>query len=495
MDKIRFNCPKCGKKLAVSPDKAGKTGKCPACGERFRIPSVQAATIPAPQKVKRGDDEMKCVRCKFRLPKNVCGYAGGPLYGKKVNPTEDSCDYFRGDDDTKCVRCKHRLPKNVCGYAGGPLYGKKVNPTEDSCDYFTRSAALDLAAAALTERFITPRSHANIAEMCKTALRLGLPEDRAVLTRTLFADCLLSMAQKQSPDDWLGSPITEEAVVHFEEAASLDARGRYEEMESWPWLYRFDACYVLTVLKRIRITQGLDAAISYLEEKVRLFDYMRVNPMLGCLVELAESYLDKTPPDEEGARTCAEAVVRADPGDSGQLRGHQAETIKRARELLGALESSTTPLPEQQSQEAKQASTSQADFSFRRDFKRIRWRETLSLNMMRAAGAGSVWCVVFYAIFGSMPDISLPRWFPLLYPFVLPMVYLLFVFPIGLVADYLLDPGHDWPLWVNVIVLVWVLSFIWGDPLVFLLHKACPRAVPVDRFPPFYFRWTMYLYH
>jgi len=32
MEKIRWTCPECGKKVSVSEDKAGKRGRCPGCG-------------------------------------------------------------------------------------------------------------------------------------------------------------------------------------------------------------------------------------------------------------------------------------------------------------------------------------------------------------------------------------------------------------------------------------------------------------------------------
>ena len=47
MDKIRFNCPKCSKKLAASSDKAGTKAKCPKCGCVVVIPQV-ASPRPGP---------------------------------------------------------------------------------------------------------------------------------------------------------------------------------------------------------------------------------------------------------------------------------------------------------------------------------------------------------------------------------------------------------------------------------------------------------------
>lgn len=45
---IRVKCPKCAKGLTVDDAKAGAIGKCPACGERFRIPQPGPQTPAKP---------------------------------------------------------------------------------------------------------------------------------------------------------------------------------------------------------------------------------------------------------------------------------------------------------------------------------------------------------------------------------------------------------------------------------------------------------------
>jgi len=39
MGVIRFDCPRCGKHLRVSPAKAGRHGRCPTCGGRIKVPN------------------------------------------------------------------------------------------------------------------------------------------------------------------------------------------------------------------------------------------------------------------------------------------------------------------------------------------------------------------------------------------------------------------------------------------------------------------------
>jgi hypothetical protein len=41
---IRLVCPSCGKKLAVTSDKAGKAGRCPCCGQKVQVPHPTTKT-------------------------------------------------------------------------------------------------------------------------------------------------------------------------------------------------------------------------------------------------------------------------------------------------------------------------------------------------------------------------------------------------------------------------------------------------------------------
>jgi hypothetical protein len=43
---IRIACPKCHKAMAVPEERAGTSGTCPACGKRFRVPSINNTPPP-----------------------------------------------------------------------------------------------------------------------------------------------------------------------------------------------------------------------------------------------------------------------------------------------------------------------------------------------------------------------------------------------------------------------------------------------------------------
>jgi DNA-directed RNA polymerase subunit RPC12/RpoP len=52
---VRFACHSCGKQLNVKQELAGKRGRCPTCGTRFRIPmDHQDQSIPLDETVERG---------------------------------------------------------------------------------------------------------------------------------------------------------------------------------------------------------------------------------------------------------------------------------------------------------------------------------------------------------------------------------------------------------------------------------------------------------
>lgn len=134
------------------------------------------------------------------------------------------------------------------------------------------------------------------------------------------------------------------------------------------------------------------------------------------------------------------------------------------------------------------------DFKLSRDFRSVQWRETLWYNLLRAAGAGVVWLVVFPLI----GDDSSGAGF-LLYPIILPIGYLFFGLPLGLflskLAQIISRMGFE--LVGGIIGLVAMfLAFCWvavGDPVVALLHRFVPQAVPVESPPLFSLSFITYV--
>jgi hypothetical protein len=135
------------------------------------------------------------------------------------------------------------------------------------------------------------------------------------------------------------------------------------------------------------------------------------------------------------------------------------------------------------------------DFSFTRDFRRIRWLATIWFNILRAICAGLVITVLYFLVFilfvRNSPEMKndptvlntmmafMPLFWPIgayfgLYPFALLMRGIAAVFPDGF-GFFILIPVFFFTAFAVSI----------GDPLVCIFHKFLPKIVPVDDPPLF----------
>lgn len=115
---------------------------------------------------------------------------------------------------------------------------------------------------------------------------------------------------------------------------------------------------------------------------------------------------------------------------------------------------------------------STADFSWTRDFRHIKWKETLWLNFLRALFAGPVWTVLMLLTGGMRPaQAAVYLLFPLL--------YFVGFLPLGLIAA-LLSSLRVPCAWLFVILCS--LAVVVGDPFVFILYKVKPNIIPVHKF-------------
>lgn len=128
-------------------------------------------------------------------------------------------------------------------------------------------------------------------------------------------------------------------------------------------------------------------------------------------------------------------------------------------------------------------------FKLTRDFKRVQWGPTLQVNLLRAAASGLIFgligLIMFFASLGSHRTGTLwPLLFaPLIYPLVMPLTYLFFFLPLGLVGGVLASMNNIVGLIGALFVLVAALAVMVGDPLIFFLHRSRPAWVPIDRYP------------
>ncbi len=74
MQSLSIQCTHCSKQYSVRPDLAGRTVRCTACKQAFRIPAQNTAPV--------GQDEpMSCRWCGFTDSGNYCSMCGGRLQG------------------------------------------------------------------------------------------------------------------------------------------------------------------------------------------------------------------------------------------------------------------------------------------------------------------------------------------------------------------------------------------------------------------------------
>ncbi len=114
-----------------------------------------------------------------------------------------------------------------------------------------------------------------------------------------------------------------------------------------------------------------------------------------------------------------------------------------------------------------------SDFSVWKDFRRIDWRSTIILNVLRSIAAGVVWTVVGFAITQGQTA------FFALMVVQFPMFYFVGLLPVGLFASWLSRVGVPF---AGLVTLSCALFIVVADPLMFILHHIRPNLVPVDKY-------------
>ncbi len=125
---------------------------------------------------------------------------------------------------------------------------------------------------------------------------------------------------------------------------------------------------------------------------------------------------------------------------------------------------------------------SNVDFSFKRDFNQIKWKETLWLNFLRALFAGPIWTIVMLSTGEPFSVAGTYLMFPLL--------YFVGALPIGLIGSFLSGLGVPFAGWFTILCSLLVVV---GDPFVFVIHKVKPNLVPVEKFSIFNFKLIIFV--
>jgi tetratricopeptide (TPR) repeat protein len=155
--------------------------------------------------------------------------------------------------------------------------------------------------------------HENIIDLLEAAVQAELPRDDEVDARRFLASQYRFLAVEQE-ESYLDGHLWSKAVKHLEYAVKVDSDqgyGVFHDPRAIGILPAFDALYTL-VADSIAERNGADAAIAYLESKLRLFDGVPGDPMGGVLIQLGALYHNEAD-DKQRARACYRRVLRSQP--------------------------------------------------------------------------------------------------------------------------------------------------------------------------------------
>lgn len=199
----------------------------------------------------------------------------------------------------KCSRCKYRLPKLVCGCPESKYYNQKIEHTM-SCEYFINNPAQGLFSEALVKSAIldSPEQNEQLAREVigkfEEALRLGLPQDDEMIARFSLGQICLRFAWPKQPGSRPSNQEVMRAIKEMEASVIIDSQGGYGY-----FLNRINSARLQTlaaaygaISQRIQEEQGTDSAIAYVQQKLELFNYLPGPPSL-LLLNLGELYESK----------------------------------------------------------------------------------------------------------------------------------------------------------------------------------------------------------
>lgn len=196
----------------------------------------------------------------------------------------------------QCGLCKHRVPEKICGLPESPHYNKKIDVVNDSCDFFLESKAAVCVGEGLVKfmnAMITEgkdsqyEGFAAAARQFESALKLGLPEDDEIICRTHLSNIYFILSRNEDEN------FIKEGIHQIEKALFLDAKGTYG--------YFADADIRSRDLEKFQVAcgrqassifekEGVNTAIVYLEDKLRLFDYLTGTHMVHLHAQLGSYY-------------------------------------------------------------------------------------------------------------------------------------------------------------------------------------------------------------
>jgi len=183
----------------------------------------------------------------------------------------------------------------------------------------------------------------------RQAIAGGIPPEKELLARYTLGGMFSRLAARKaaSNEAMVDSPEWLEAEQEFEKAIQIDRQGGlgyFSQPLGRAQLYKFDIfCKVGGTAKGKESPQ---AAIAYLESKVKLCDYLPTSPLLLCLLELGAYCYDMGENQRAIAwwqylLSCAPVLLTSpDSEDEAKTREHAARNIQNAQ---GKMRQQSTP--------------------------------------------------------------------------------------------------------------------------------------------------------
>lgn len=240
-----------------------------------------------------------------------------------------------------CAMCKYRLSKGICGNPKSPYYNQKIglDGLANSCDYFLKNPAQDNFTKGV-KASLDGNMNKAIKEY-EMALTLGLPSDDEMQVRYFLGEAYFDLCRGINDleiEQIVAKPEFSKAIEEMEKSVLMDSQagyGYFSRAVNRVRLSALDTCYTSRA-RSIRKKEGINASISYLQQKLKLFDYLSTNPMLSMLLELGVLLYNERG-EIEHARECFKKILEADVVDPVDETGYETKLRQKAEYSLQVL--------------------------------------------------------------------------------------------------------------------------------------------------------------
>lgn len=250
-----------------------------------------------------------------------------------------------------CPMCKHLAPRSTCGNSQSPLAGKHVTKS-DQCSLFLENPAQVKYGEALVAS-LAAGSTIPVIPTIQSAIELGLPQDDEIAARFQLSDGYREIFGNSdgSMERIVAMPEFAKSIDEAEQALKIDAQGNFgyfaeplnrARLDRLNYIYQMEA-------RTIKDRNGTQAAINYVENKLRLFSYLPSTPMYSLLNELAGWYIEVGQP--ENAKKQFRTIVDAAPVNIGENDGREQQVRDYSASKLAEL--SAAPALDKSSPEAR----------------------------------------------------------------------------------------------------------------------------------------------